>query len=76
VKIHVPRRIDEVQHELFTVMLVEHRHRAGLDRDAAFALQIHVIEHLVLELALGDGAGAHQQPVGQRALAVVDVGND
>jgi hypothetical protein len=57
-------------------VLVKHGHGAGLDGDAALALQVHVVEDLLLELALGDGAGAHEQPVGQGALAVVDVGDD
>jgi hypothetical protein len=48
----------------------------GLDGDPALALEVHVVEDLLLELALGDGAGAHEQPVGERALAVVDVGDD
>ena len=40
------------------------------------ALQVHVVEQLLAELALGDGAGHFEQPIGQRALAVVDVGDD
>ena len=55
---------------------VVHRHGAGLDRDAPLALQVHVVEQLLVHLALADGAGVFQQPVGQRALAVVDVGDD
>ena len=40
------------------------------------ALQIHVVQHLLLHVAVGDGAGDLQQPVGQGALAVVDMGDD
>src|SRR5206468_12496352 len=40
------------------------------------SLQVHVVQDLLLELALGDGAGAHQEAVGQSALAVVNVGDD
>ena len=47
-----------------------------LDGDAALALQVHRIEELVLLVAVGDGAGAFQQPVRKRGLAVIDVGND
>src|SRR5205085_11164571 len=46
------------------------------DRDPALPLQIHVIENLFLELAFGDGTGPHEQAVGKRALAVVDVSDD
>ena len=38
--------------------------------------RVHVVEDLVLEFSLGDGAGAHEKAVGQGAFAVVDVGND
>ena len=46
------------------------------DGDAAFAFEVHAVEDLVAEIALGDGAGLEQELVGQRALAVVDVGDD
>ena len=48
----------------------------GLDGDAALALQVHGVEHLLHHFALGEGAGDLEQPVGQRGLAVVDVRND
>jgi hypothetical protein len=47
-----------------------------LDGDAALALDVHRVEHLGLHLAVGQAAAALDQAVGQRALAVVDVGND
>jgi hypothetical protein len=48
----------------------------GFDGDAAFALQVHGIEHLRMHLALGERAGEFQQAVGQRGFAVVNVRND
>src|SRR5207247_2134134 len=48
----------------------------GFDGDAALALQVHVVQDLVLELALGDGAGPHEQAVGKRGLSVVNVSDD
>jgi hypothetical protein len=42
----------------------------------ALALQVHVVEELLAELAHGDRPGLEQELVGQRALAVVDVGDD
>src|SRR5262249_26169458 len=51
-------------------------HGLRLDRDAALALEVHVVEHLVLALALGDRAGELDQAVGERRLAVVDVRDD
>ncbi len=75
-EVDMPWRVDEVQHERHAVVLVEDGDRTGLDGDATLALQVHVVKDLLLEFAFGDGAGAHQQAVGERALAVVDVGND
>ena len=51
-------------------------HGAGLDRDAALLLELHVVEHLLVHLARGDGAAALEDAVGQRRLPVVDVGDD
>ena len=50
--------------------------RVHADGDAAFAFEVHGVEELVLEVACGDGAGLEQELVGQRALAVVDMGDD
>ena len=48
----------------------------GLDGDAALALQVHGVEHLLHHFALRERAGDFEQAVGQRRLAVVDVRND
>ncbi len=48
----------------------------GLDGDAALALDVHVIKDLLAHLALGQPAGRLDQPVGQRRLAMVDMGDD
>ena len=60
VEVDVAGRVDEVQHELLAVVFMEHRHGRRLDRDASFPLQIHVVQNLVLELALRDRPGPHQ----------------
>jgi hypothetical protein len=51
-------------------------HGLRLDGDAALALDIHGIEHLLLHLARRQAAGLLDQPVGQRRFAVVDMGDD
>ena len=51
-------------------------HRLRLDGDAALALDVHGIEHLLAHVAQGDGAGGLDEPVGERRLAVVDVRDD
>jgi hypothetical protein len=52
------------------------RSSARLDRDAALALDVHRVEHLRLHLAVAQAAATLDQPVRERALAVVDVGDD
>ena len=47
-----------------------------LDRDPALALEIHLVEELRALLALGERARRVQQPIGERALAVIDVRDD
>src|SRR5713101_1491374 len=87
-KIDVPRSIDQVQFIALSQTLFSSfsRTRAGsrvfncdwmhLNRDAAFSFQIHVIEDLGAEIPRGNRAGLEQEPVGQGALAVVNMGND
>ena len=48
----------------------------GLDRDAALALDIHRIEHLLFHVARGHRSRLLDQPVGERRLAMVDVGDN
>ena len=50
--------------------------RLALDGDAALALDVHAVEVLRAHRALVDHAGELQHAVGQRRLAVVDVGDD
>jgi 4-hydroxybenzoate polyprenyltransferase len=41
--------------------------------DTLFAFEFHVVQHLSLTLALGDGGGSFEQAVGEGAFTVVDV---
>ena len=76
-EVDMARRVHQVQDVGLAVLRrVVEPHGLRLDGDAALALDVHRIEHLVVELALGHRPAAHQQPVGQRALAVVDMGDD
>ena len=76
-EVDMARRVHQVQHVGLAVLRrVVEPHGLRLDGDAALALDVHRIEHLVVELALGHRAAAHQQPVGQGALAMVDMGDD
>ncbi len=76
-EVDMARRVHQVQHVGLAVLRrVVEPHGLRLDGDAALALDVHRIEHLVVELALAHRAAAHQQAIGQRALAVVDMGDD
>lgn len=60
----------------FHSMLVEHSCSLGFDGDASFSLYLQLVEVLRLAMALLDGAGELQKPVGERRLSVVDVRDD
>ena len=76
-KVHVPRGVDEVQDVLDAIFRrVRDRDRLALDRDAAFPLDVHVVQDLVVELPVGHQARTLDEPVGECRLAVIDVGND
>jgi len=68
-EIDMPRRVHQVEH----IALPVEAHGLRLDRDAAFLLDIHVVEHLRRHFALGEPAGRLDQPVGKRGLAMVDM---
>ena len=70
-------RVDQVEDIVLAVArAVIQAHRLRLDGDAAFALDIHGIEHLLDHFARLEAAGQLDQPVGERRLAVVDMGDD
>ena len=70
-------RVDEVEHVVLAVVgAVVEAHGLRLDGDAALALDVHRVEHLLLHVARLQPAGGLDQPVGERRLAVVDVGDD
>ena len=76
-KIHVPRSVDQI--ELINLPIlrrIQHADGMGLDRDAALALQVHRIEHLLLHFAHGKRPGQLQQPVGQRGFPVINMRNN
>jgi hypothetical protein len=48
----------------------------ALNGNTLFALQLHVIQHLIHHLPLADGVRALEQAVGEGAFSVINVGND
>ena len=76
-EVDVAGGVDEVELVLLPVFGgVVHAHGRELDGDAALALEIHGVQKLVLHVARGDLPRQLHQPVGDRALAVVDVRYD
>jgi hypothetical protein len=76
-EIDVAGGVDQVQHIVLAVLgPVLQADGLGLDGDAALALDVHRVEHLLLHVARGEAAGQLDQPVGQGGFAVVDVGHD
>ena len=70
------RRVDQVELELLPVQDVAEPDRLRLDRDAAFALEIHAVQVLLAHVPGGDGMGDLEHAIRQRGLAVVDVRHD
>ena len=76
-EVDVAGRVDQVQLVVLAVLrAVGEAHGLRLDGDAALALDVHGVEHLLLHLARFQPAGHLDQPVGERRFAVVDMGDD
>jgi hypothetical protein len=45
----------------------------ALDRYTPFPFQIHIIQYLILKVAVGQGVGQLNQPVGQGTFSVVNM---
>jgi hypothetical protein len=76
-EIDMAGRVDKIEHVILAVArAVIQPHRLRLDGDAALALDIHRIQHLIDHFARFERAGKLNQPVGKRRFAVVDMGDD
>ena len=73
----MPGRVDEIQSIDFTIrMLVLHLDGVAFDRDAAFPFQVHIVEGLVLHVALGNRACVLEQSIRKGAFPMVDMRDD
>ena len=78
-KVHVAGRVDQVEDVVLAVLgAITQPDRLGFDGDAALALDIHGIEHLLAadHLPFGEAAGELDQPIRKGGLAMVDMGDD
>src|SRR5204863_320393 len=64
-EVDMARRVDEVE----LVPAPENAHCLRLDRDAALALELHRVEHLLAHLALGNRVRQLEDPIRERRLA-------
>jgi hypothetical protein len=48
----------------------------ALDGDPFFTFQVHIIQHLVHHIAVANGLGMFQQPVGQCTFTMVNMRDD
>jgi hypothetical protein len=75
-EIDVAGSVDHVERKRPVGRGPRHADRLRLDRDAALTLDVHAVEILRAHVAICDHAGDLQHAVGQRGLAMVDVGDD
>lgn len=69
--------INEVQLIGFTIPgLVVERYALGLDGDATLSLQLHGIQHLFFQLALGQPTADLDEAVRQGGFAMIDMSDD
>ena len=71
------RRVDEIQLIALPVLRqVLEGDRVTLDGDAALAFELHAIQDLVAKVPCPDRVASLDETIGERRLAVVDVGDD
>ena len=76
-EVHVAGRVDQIEVVNLAVSgLVTQRSGLRLDGYPTLFLQIHGVQNLSAHLAVLQTAAALDDPVSQRGLAVIDVGND
>ena len=76
-EVDVAGRVDEVEPvDQAVVRRVLEADGPRLDRDPLLALEVHRVEDLARHLAGVDRVGQLEQPVRERGLAVIDVGDD
>ena len=70
-------RVHQIEDIFLSILRGEiQAHGLGFDGDAAFALDIHGIEHLFFHFTVGEAATLLDEAVGKCRFAVVNVSND
>lgn len=68
--------VNEVEHIFLAIAGILHLNRMTLDRDPALTLQVHVVQRLLLQLAIAHCTGLLKEAVCQGAFPVINVGDD
>lgn len=68
--------INQVQYIFLAIADKVHLDGVTFNSNAAFAFQVHVIQHGIHHSALADGFGGFDKAVGQGAFTVVDVSDN
>ena len=73
----MPRGVDEVELvDVAVLSLVLERRRLRLDRNAALALEIHAVEHLLAHFTVAQSAAPLNQAIGKSRFSVIDMRDD
>lgn len=74
-EVYVTRRVDQMEHVVQALVVVQHSTRLSLDGDASFSLDIELVQDLSIS-TLFDDSGQLEQAIAQGALSVIDVGDN
>ena len=70
------RSVNQIEGILFTIRMdIIHLDRMTLDGNAPLALQVHIVEGLGDQIAVGHGSRRLQQAVRQCTFTVIDMGD-
>jgi hypothetical protein len=76
-EVHMTGRIDEIEGIGDTIgSRIRQAYGLAFDGDPALALDIHVIENLILKIPVGDHLGGLDHAVRQGRLSVIDMGDN
>lgn len=68
--------INQIERILFSLIGIIHLDSMALNGNTTLPLQVHIIQQLILHIAISHGAGKLQEAISQRTLTVVYVRND
>lgn len=70
------RSINKIEYEFFSFVIVFHLDGVALDSNTTFTFQVHIVERLLCQFAITQGARHLQQTIGQCRLTMVDMRDD